>query len=139
MDALSDLESETLRRELSLLDFLEAFHRRRFPPVRDISKFSDFLLRGHDLPVAPGVTLAPGTARWLTLKLVAHPTPPSYPTILLSTSRAGICPHAQNPCCARTSTTTRNAKWPRRFSMDGSPRHGARGLSVCERSMRYLH
>jgi len=50
VDVLSDLVIETQRRALSLLDFLEAFYRRRFPPVRDTAKFGDFLLREPDLP-----------------------------------------------------------------------------------------
>ena len=79
MDGLSDLVSEAQRRALSLLDFLEAFYRRRYPPVRDIAKYTDFLVREQDLPTVPGVTLTPGGRRWLTLKLVAHPATPALP------------------------------------------------------------
>jgi very-short-patch-repair endonuclease len=84
MDALSNVVVETQRRALSLLDFLEAFYRRRFPPVRDIAKHNDFLVRGQDLPAAPGVMLTGGGRRWLTLKLVAPPEAPRLPDDLLA-------------------------------------------------------
>ena len=82
MEGPSDLVIESQKRALSLLDFLEAFHRRRYPPVRDIAKYDDFLVREQGLPVVPGVTLSQGGNCWLTLKLIAHPTAPELPAEL---------------------------------------------------------
>jgi len=79
----SDLVSESQKRALSLLDFLEAFYRRRYPPVRDIAKYGDFLVREQDFPAVPGVILSPGGNRWLTVKLVAHPAAPELPAELV--------------------------------------------------------
>lgn len=83
MEEPSDLVSESQKRALSLLDFLEAFHRRRYPPVRDIAQYGDFRVRKQELPTVPGVTLSQGGSRWLTLKLVAHPAAPELPAELI--------------------------------------------------------
>lgn len=82
MEEASDLLGEAQQRTLSLLDFLEAIHRREYPPVRDIAKYTDFLVWNQNLPAVPGVELTPGGSRWLTLKLIARPTMPRLPADL---------------------------------------------------------
>jgi very-short-patch-repair endonuclease len=88
--------NEAQRRALSLLDFLEAFYRRQFPPVRNVANYGDFLLREPELPDVPGVTLMPGGRRWLTLKLVTHPPAPSVPDDLVDYVEEGeLTPHVE--------------------------------------------
>src|SRR5688572_4438621 len=74
-------------RVLALLDFLEEFHRRRHPPVRDVVDFKDFLVRRPDLPEVPGIRLSPGAPTWLSATLIPHPDAPPLPVELVAVVR----------------------------------------------------
>lgn len=74
------VEEEARERAIRLIDFLEAYHLRRFPPVRDIADYKDVRITEADLPIgAPGFTFSPGGATWLTVDLVDLPTTPVPP------------------------------------------------------------
>lgn len=57
----SSVGHEARERALRFLDFLEAYHLLRSPPLRDIAEYKDVQIIEADIPVdAPGICLSPG-------------------------------------------------------------------------------
>ncbi len=74
------IEDEARERAIRLIDFLEAYHLRRFPPVRDIAEYHDVRITEADLPIGtPGFTFSPGGTAWLQVDLVDLPPAPRPP------------------------------------------------------------
>ncbi|MDA8045704.1 MAG: AAA domain-containing protein [Actinomycetota bacterium] len=71
---------EAQDRSLRYLDFLEAYHLNRFPPVRDIGDYRDVQVTESNVPKdSLGVAFIPGGEAWLIVDLVDLPPVPAMP------------------------------------------------------------
>ena len=67
-------------RSLRFLDFLEAYHLQRYPPVYDIGAYNDVQVAPAELPDPDtGTVFLPGGETWLQVDLLDLPSPPSVP------------------------------------------------------------
>ena len=73
------MEVQARERALRYLDFLEAYHLQRFPPVHDIAVYQDERITEGSLQGAAGVRFSPGSEAWLTADLLDPPPTPIVP------------------------------------------------------------
>lgn len=73
------VEVQARERALRYLDFLEAYHLQRFPPVHDIGVYQDERITEDSLEGAAGVRFSPAAEAWLTADLLDPPPTPIVP------------------------------------------------------------
>jgi very-short-patch-repair endonuclease len=66
-----------------LLNFLQAYHAQKNPPVHDIGNYKLELIRAGDLPEAKGIRLSASGERWLSVDFVELPARPQIPVDLV--------------------------------------------------------
>ncbi len=77
-------EADERARVLSLIDFLADYDARKNPPVHDVRRYEEFLLRDADLPGVPGVSLSPAAEAWLSVDFLDLPARPEVPGDLVA-------------------------------------------------------
>lgn len=73
------LREQSRSQAIQLLDYLEDYYVQRFPPVRDVRRYRDFMLSKTDLPGSSAVQLTLGHESWMSIALHDAPAPPSLP------------------------------------------------------------
>lgn len=86
----TELEQKARGRVGSLLDFLSAFHARKNPPVRDISKYNLEVFRENDFRQVTGISFTPSAESWLTVSFLERPPAPEVPIHLQPMLEAAI-------------------------------------------------
>ncbi len=99
------MSDESTQRVLSLVDFLQALHAQKYPPVRDISSYGLYELERSALPDVSGVRLTPADSVWLTVDFVELPTRPAFPEHLAWLLGPADELNAHSPPCLSFPTT----------------------------------